>query len=172
MFRKNFIYIAFFILACGAAGAFAQGPDEDSYPPPPRVISKDEKARLDGETDVKRRTKLALELMEARMKRAEGLHAVPDFDAMFIELGAFHALVDNTLVFLTGSSTDNDRVLNNLKKFEIGVRGFVPRLEVIRRDLPYRYEFYVRRLGIFLRDARARAIEPFFSNTVVPPKKP
>jgi hypothetical protein len=136
--------------------AYAQKADDDSYPPPPRTISKEEKARLVAETDVKRRTKLAL----------------PDFDAMFVELGAFHALVDDTLEFLTGSSTDSDKVLNNLKRFEIGVRGFVPRLELIRRDLPFRYEFYVRRLAIFLRDAREKAIEPLFSDTVVPTKKP
>ena len=106
------------------------------------------------------------------MKRAEELHAVPNFDAMFGELGAFHGLVDDTLDFLMHSDKDSDKVLNNFKRFEIGVRGFVPRLEVIRRDLPFRYEFYVRRLAIFLRDARAKAIEPLFSDTVVPPKKP
>lgn len=172
MLSSNLIYIAFLVVTVAIPVAYAQKADDDSYPPPPRTISKEEKARLVAETDVKRRTKLALEFMEARMKQAEALHSLPDFDAMFVELGAFHALVDDTLEFLTGSSTDSDKVLNNLKRFEIGVRGFVPRLELIRRDLPFRYEFYVRRLAIFLRDAREKAIEPLFSDTVVPTKKP
>jgi hypothetical protein len=170
---RTLILFASIFLLVGCFSASAQAPDDESYPPPARVISKVERSRLDAEADVKRRTKVALELMEARMKRAEELHGAPDFDAMFVELGAFHALVDDTLAFLTrAAGNDNDKVLNNLKRFEIGVRGFVPRLEVIRRDLPFRYEFYVRRLAIFLRDARAKAIEPLFSDTVVPPKKP
>lgn len=172
MLKRNLIITTTIVLLIGAACAKAQTPDDDTYPPPPRVLSKDEKSRLESETEIKRRTKLALEFMEARMKRAEELHAVPDFDAMFIELGGFHALVDNTLEALTAGDKGSDRVLNNLKKFEISVRGFVPRLEVLRRDLPFRYEFYVRRLAIFLRDARAKAIEPLFSDSVVPPKKP
>lgn len=167
--RFGFFIVVIF-LSLGSA-AYAQ-PDDDSYPPPPRVIPKDEKTRLDAEPDVRRRTRLALELMEMHLKHAEDLHAIPEFEGMFRELGIFHGVADNTLEFLTGSDKDNDKVLNNLKKFEISLRSYVPRLEIIRRDLPFRYEFYVRRLAIFLRDARAKAVEPLFSNTVVPSKKP
>ena len=44
----------------------------------------------------------------------------------------------------------------------------MPRLELIRRDMPERYEYYVRRLLKTVRDTRAKAVEPFFSSTVLP----
>ena len=62
-------------------------------------------------------------------------------------------------------------MLNNFKRFEIGSANIAPRLELIRRDLPLKYEFYVRSLAVYLRNARAKAVEPLFSDTIVPPSK-
>lgn len=153
--------------------AMPQNVVEDGIAPPPlRLFRADEKTRLTAEIDVKRRTKLGLELMDARMKRAEALDAEDRHDEMFVELGAFHGLMDNMLEFLTKSDKDSGKVLNNFKRFEIGLRGFAPRLEVIRRDLPLRYEQYVRILIRNLRSTRAKAIEPLFDDVLVPVKKP
>ena len=153
--------------------AFGQPPtDDDLAPPPLKLLSQDERSRLVAETEVKRRTKLALELMEARMKQAERLHTSENYDEMFLQLGAFHGLMDNMLDFLNKSDKDSGKVLNNFKRFEIGLRGFTPRLQMIHQDVPTRYEQYVRNLLKNLRMARARAIEPLFDDTVVPDKKP
>ena len=146
--------------------------EDDVAPPPLRSISPDEKNKLSAENDVKRRTKLGLELMEARLKQAETLDAAANHDQMFIELGGFHGLMDNMLEFLTKSDKDDGKVLNNFKRFEIGLRSFTPRLELIRRDLPIKYEQYVRSLIKNLRAARTKAIEPLFDDSVVPSKKP
>lgn len=162
----------FCLLAVLSAPGLSQEATAGDAPPPAKVISKQEKAQLDAQTDVKKRTKLALDLMNARMTTAEQLHEKEDLDAMFIELGAFHALVDSTLDFLNKSDKDSGRVLNNFKRFEIGLRAFAPRLEIIRRDLPLKYEFYVRSLAKYLRNARARAVEPLFTDSVMPNKKP
>jgi len=155
-----------------SAAGFSQDAAPGDTPPPPKVLSKEEKAQLDTQPDVKKHTKLALELMESRMKTAEQLHDRDELDAMFLELGAFHALVDNTLDFLNKSDRDSGKVLNNFKRFELGLREFAPRLEIIRRDVPLKYEFYVRSLSKYLRNARAQAIEPLFSDSVVPSKRP
>ena len=153
--------------------AFGQPPtDDDLAPPPLKLLSQDERSRLVAETEVKRRTKLALELMEARLKQAERLHTSENYDEMFVQLGAFHGLMDNMLDFLNKSDKDSGKVLNNFKRFEIGLRGFTPRLQMIHQDVPTRYEQYVRNLLKNLRMARARAIEPLFDDTVVPDKKP
>jgi hypothetical protein len=109
--------------------------------------------------------------MDLRVKKAEEFKISDEFDEMFKELGGFHALVDDKLRFLTRNDNDSGRILNNFKRFEIGLRGFRPRLELLRSDLPSRYDFYVRNLIKYLRDARTRAVEPFFSDTVVPNKK-
>jgi hypothetical protein len=42
------------------------------------------------------------------------------------------------------------------------------RLEVMRRAMPSRYAFYVQKLIRFVRDARTKAIEPLFGETVMP----
>ena len=163
----------FFLLQLGPVCVNGQNnDDQDIAPPPLRTVSKDERSQLEPLTDVKKRTKLALELMAVHLKQAETLHSQEQFDEMFKQLGGFHGLMDNTLAFLDGSDKNNGKVLNNYKRFEIGIREYRPRLELIRRDLPQRYEFYVRNLIKYLRDARARAVEPLFSDTVIPTKKP
>lgn len=157
------------------ASLLASGQDviaDEIAPPPLRLLSADEKNRLALETEVKRRTKLTLELMDARIVRSETSAAAQGYDQMFLELGGFHGLMDNMLEFLDKKDKDSGKVLNNFKRFEIGLRGFTTRLELLRRDLPLRYESYVRSLIKNLRAARAKAIEPLFDDSVVPVKKP
>ncbi|MEK7855704.1 MAG: hypothetical protein AAB288_06415, partial [Acidobacteriota bacterium] len=60
------------------------------------------------------------------------------------------------------------KVLNNFKRLEIGLRQFRPRLELIRRGIPSEYEPYLRSLIQYVRDARAKAVEPLFGDSVVP----
>ncbi|MEO7673678.1 MAG: hypothetical protein ABIU09_06325 [Pyrinomonadaceae bacterium] len=159
-------------LYLGAKASYAQPEEQDIAPPPLRFVSKEDLAQLNIVTDVKKRTKLALLLMSGRLTQAETLHTQEQLDDMFKQLGGFHGLMDNTLAFLEGSDQDSSKVLNNYKRFELGLREYRPRLELIRRDLPLKYEFYVRNLIKYLRDARAKAVEPLFSDTVVPNKKP
>jgi hypothetical protein len=153
-----------------AGGAQAQEPDDDgdSAPPPMKLLSKEEKQQLEAVTEVKKRTQLSLELMEKRMTKAEELNTAGHLDDMYKELGGFGALMDDSLRFLVRQDTGKGKVLNNFKKLEIGLRAFVPRLENIRRDLSSKYEPYVRTLIKYIQNAREKAIEPMFGNTVVP----
>jgi len=146
--------------------ASAQDDPAEIAPPPVKVISKAERERLNAETDIKDRTKLSLELMAARLTAAEKLGAQREHDAMFRELGGFHGLMDDGLNFLLKSGRSG-KVLDNLKRLEIGLRMSAPRIEVIRRDLPLRYEDYLRKLMKYVREARTKASEPLFSDSVV-----
>jgi hypothetical protein len=151
----------------------AQDDQDDAVPPGLKIISKEERTRLDNDKDVKSRTGLALGLLNLRLTAAEKMLSASDFDGLFRELGGFEALLDNHLDFLNRVDNDSGRVLDNFKRFEIGLRAFVPRVETIRRDLPLRFEPFVRSVGKYIRDARARALEPLFSDTVVrQPKRP
>ncbi|HEY0658535.1 MAG TPA: hypothetical protein VGD05_08675 [Pyrinomonadaceae bacterium] len=136
-------------------------------PPPLKIISKSEKKLLEETPDVKKRTILALQLMESKLKVIEELDNQNEFAKMYEELGGFHALMDYTLNFLY-LSNGNRKNLSNLKRYEMGLRVFPPRIEVIRRELPVKYEPYLRELLKVIRDTRSKAIEPFFGNTVVP----
>jgi hypothetical protein len=156
-------------LALAALPGIAAGqtdPDE-SAPPPVRAISRDEGIRLNRENDVKARTLVALDLMNARVTAAEKAAGLEDFEKMYTELGGFLGILDNTIDFLLRSDSNNDKVLSNFKRFEIGLRGYVPKIELIRRELPLRYEPFVKSTIKYIRDARSRALEPLFGDTVV-----
>lgn len=121
---------------------------------------------------MKNRTKLTLELMTARLSAAERLRSGDDFDGVFRELGAFHALMDNGLAYLQRRDTGSGKVLDNFKRIDIALRTFAPRLETIRREIPLSHEDYVRKLLIYVREARTKATEPLFADTVLPNRKP
>ena len=171
---RVFLLLALVLISLqfGSIAVCGQPDDQDIAPPPLKFVSKEDLTQLNAVPDVKKRTKLALELMAGRLKQAETLHAGEQYDDMFKQLGGFHGLMDNTLAFLDSSEKDRNKVLYNYKRFEIGLREYRPKLELIRRDLPLRYELYVRNLIIYLRDARTKAVEPMFSDSVLPKSKP
>ncbi len=141
---------------------------EDLAPPALKIISKEEKSALAGISDVKDRTKLALDLMEARLKKAEALKMQESFSDVLTELGSFQALMDDTLKFLNRNADGRGKVMSTYKRFEMSLRAFMPRLELIRREVPDSYEYHVRKLLRTVRDTRAKAVEPLFSTSVVP----
>jgi len=136
-------------------------------------MSKEEIARLETKRDnVKDRTKLSLDLMNLRLLAAEKFNEGRDFANMYRELGFFHALMDDALNFLSKRDTGSGKVLDNFKRLEIGLRGIAPRIAVIRRELPLKYDPYVGKLMAYLRSARAKATDSLFDDTVIPEKKP
>ena len=147
---------------------YSQQPDDDEAPPPIKQISKEEKKSLSELTTAKAHTELSLDLMNRRIEKAELLNSKGQFEDMFKELGVFNALMDESLAFLAGQDKDRNKVLYNFKRLDIGLRAFMPRLETIRRDLPSRYDPYVKKLVKFISEAREKALEPMFGNTVVP----
>lgn len=174
VFRAASFYFFLPLVFClfVSSNVSAQVQLEDIEPPPLKLLSKTERSQLEAVAEVKPRTKLALELMEARLVKAETFGAQEQYREMFDELGGFHALVDDTLNFLSSNNNDSGKILNNFKRIELSLRKYITRLELIRRDLPIRYELYVRRLVRYIRDARTKAVEPLFDDTVVPEKKP
>ncbi|MEP6900227.1 MAG: hypothetical protein ABJA66_00675 [Actinomycetota bacterium] len=169
--RVSFIFYLLPFAFCLLLSAAIKAQDEEppnAAPPPVKVITKAEKTALDSESDVKYHTRLAVDLMEAHLKKAEELAAQEAYNGMFTELGGFHALMDDTIRFLNKNNVDSGRVLDNFKRFEMALRSFTPRIELIRRELPEKFEFYVRKLLKIVRDTRAKAIEPMFSDKIVP----
>ncbi|HEX8737984.1 MAG TPA: hypothetical protein VF721_21810 [Pyrinomonadaceae bacterium] len=169
---NQFLFFAACLLSfafCFPAIASAQQPDEPEVAPPPiRSISKEEKQQLEAESNVKKYTQLALSLMETRLKNAEALTTETNYREALNTLGGFQILLENTLGFLSRNNVENDKVQENLKKLELTLRGQTSRLEVVRRAMPSRYAFYVQKLIRIVRDARTKAIEPLFGETVVP----
>ncbi len=153
--------------------ASAQDEPPEAAPPPLKLMSKEEIARLGTkQNNIKDRTKLSLELMNLRIVAAEKFNTVRDFENMYRELGIFHALMDDALNYLNKRDAGRGKVLDNFKRLEIGLRRIAPRIAVIRRELPLKYDPYVRKLMASLRSARAEATDSLFDDTVIPQKKP
>lgn len=176
--KSNVIFILFsLIIACGMPAAiFAQAesqilnePPVDVAPPPLRVISPDERKTLDNESGLKKRTQISLEMMEARLINAEKYTSQDNFTQTLNNLGGFQALMENTFVYLEKNDADN-KADNRFKQLEIFLRKQVPRLETLRRVMPYRYGYYVLKLMKVVRDTRAKAVEPLFAESVVKSK--
>ncbi len=167
-FVPTALFLSLFTVHFSLSTALAQ--DDELAPPPLKIVTKKERAKLDGEPDINTRTKIAVEMMKSRIDAAEKLNATDDFDGMFRELGHFRGLLDYTLDFLEKQDAKQNKTLDNYKRFEISLRAVAPRIETIRRELPLRYEDYVRELLIYIRDARRKASEPLFSDTVIPEK--
>lgn len=165
----SLVVVSLALFVSAAAAQDGDDFDPDAAPPPPKILSKEERSQLTAQTNLKNRTKLALDLMSARLTKAEALNTQGNFSEMYTELGGFHALMDDTLDFLVKNS--NGRSLDAFKRLEITLRQFAPRLGVIRRELPTEYDPYVRSLIRYLRDARSKAVEPMFGSTVMPVRK-
>ena len=163
LFTFHFSFVFLFALSISAQEEAAQ----DIAPPPLKIISKTEKSALEAETRISERTKLNLALMENRLKLAEDFAARSLYGEMSDELAGFHALTDDALAFLNKNDTGRGKVLNSFKRLELNLRRFIPRIELIRRELPARYEFYVRGLIKNIRAARSKAVEPFFGDSIV-----
>jgi len=160
------VFVSLFI-AAAASPVFAQDEDHiDAAVPPLKFMSDGERKQLNAESDIKDRTQLALDLMDRRLTNAEAKFAESDFEQMYKELGSFNALMDDTLRYLDRQyrRARRGKVLDNYKRFEIGLRRLAPRIQLLRRELPIEYDPYVKNLVRYVRDAREKAVEPFFGN--------
>ena len=166
MYRSVVLLIS--TLSLFLVDAVAQTDALANIPPPAKIVSKDVKDKLEAETDEKKRTTLALAFMDTYMKQAEVELGKEEFTGVYRELGGFHFLMDSTLDYLLFKDNGSGKTQNNLKRYEIGLRAFAPRLELIRRELPSDYEPYVFRLLKYLRDSRSKAIEPLFGIASAP----
>lgn len=161
------LLIFLFAASCLPTIAAAQEDQSNDVAPPTKIISQVERKTLDSESSIKKRTSLSLGMMETRLLQAEKLISENNFKNSLDELGSFQALLDNTMSFLEKNDMNN-RADRKFKDFEIFLRRQAPRLEVIRREMPFKYGYYVQRLMVAVRDARAKAVEPLFDNQVVP----
>lgn len=168
--KKQLAFLIMLLFACGflcfPENTAAQDKFDETVPPPLNILTKDEKNQLDAETKMKNRTKLALELMEIRLMKSAQLLEKNQYRNSLDELGGFQALVRDTLKYLNQFQHQKSS-LKNFKIFEITLREFLPKLELIRREMPVEYSPHVRNMMKFVQDTRSKAVEPMFGNTVL-----
>jgi DNA repair ATPase RecN len=149
---------------------------QDEIPPdvaavPDKTFTEVEKKALEIK-DVKKRTKLSIEFMETRLRTAEMLVQEPKFQDALKEIGIYQGLLEDSFDFLEQNDLKSDKVQDNFRSLELVLRKHITRLELIRREMSYKYGWHVQKLMKFVREIRAKAVEPLFSDSVVPNNKP
>ncbi len=159
--------VATAIFCFSTISIFGQEPKMDEFAPAPKVeISKDEQKKLDGESDIKKRTIMSLEMAEFRLKSAESLSDQQKYSELLGELGAYQFFVQDALEFLNKKNDDSKKVRDNFKRLEISLRQQSPRIEGLRRNTPYEFGFHIETLGKLIRELRSKALEPLFGKIV------
>jgi hypothetical protein len=143
-----------------------QGAD-DTAPPPVFTMSGAEKSQLTNESDLKRRTQLCLMLADARLRSAEAATDREDFQTALSDLGSYQAIIENHIKFLERGNYSDGKVRDNFRRMDITLRSYTPRIETIRRTTPFEFAVHLKSILNFTRDARARALDSFFSDTIL-----
>ncbi|HVF51131.1 MAG TPA: HEAT repeat domain-containing protein [Pyrinomonadaceae bacterium] len=146
--------------------AFAEAPE--AAPPPMKYIPPQERALLDVHVrDAKARTRVSLDLAEARLLRAAQLTDAAQFDAASSELGIYQAIVEDAVSFLRRQANADNKTRDLCKRLEVSLRAHGPRIETIRRMTPSEDAPNVRAAYECTRRARSEALNAFYGQTVM-----
>lgn len=170
----KFIFYSAFVLLVFAAfsqpAAAQEKPPEDLVPPPLILVSKGEGERLDAAADARKRTDLSLELIEARIMKAEKLSGEQQFAESLVEIGGFQGIILNLVKYLERNRTGS-KSLKSFKTLEISLRSYTPRVEIMRREMPPKFGYHLRSVLKFIRETRTRATDKLFDENFSPDKK-
>ena len=139
-----------------------------SGPPPMKFLPASERSQLSGVQDSKARLKTSIGLAEIRLLRAEQFTVDQLFISATTELGVYQAIIEDALRFLSTQKIDSNKTRDLYKRLEIQLRLYAIRIEAIRRVTPLAYAMHVTSVWDFCDSARAKALNAFFCDTVVP----
>jgi hypothetical protein len=136
-------------------------------PPPIKVITKEERAQIDGAGDSKARVRTTLDLAAIRLTRAEQLAKQTNYDDALAEVGSYEALIQDILDFLNGMKRDSNKTRDLCKRVELALRAHGPRLTTMRRETPLEFAVWIKKSEEFSRAARTEVLNTFYGHTVV-----
>lgn len=149
-------------------------PQDQTAPPPLKIITRRERAQLEQAKDPKARVRTTIELAEAHLANAENQTSQREFDAAAAEAGMYWALVEDVFSFLKTLERDNNARRDLYKRLELSLRAHGPRLTTMRRETPSEYAVWIKEIENFARQGRTEALNSFYGHTVIrdSPKKP
>ena len=145
----------------------AASPTPLPAPPPIKVITKEERAQIDGAGDSKARVRTTLDLAALRLTRAEQLAKQTNYDDALAEVGSYEALIQDILDFLNGMKRDSNKTRDLCKRVELALRAHGPRLTTMRRETPLEFAVWIKKSEEFSRAARTEVLNTFYGHTVV-----
>jgi hypothetical protein len=155
---------------------YAQDPQPQptplTAPPPFKTIVKEERDQIELTKDSGKRLRMTMDFADVHLTRAEQQTEQTNFDAAAAEVGMYHALIENALVFLSTFKRDSNKTRDLYKKMEMALRSQGPRLTAMRRITPLEFAVWIKQVEDFAREGRTEALNSFYGHTVVkePPK--
>ncbi len=145
---------------------------EQTAPPPLKVISRLERSQLNQSKDAKARVQTTLELALIHLAEAEAQTSQHDYPAAAAGAGRYWALVEDLFAFLKTMNRDSNKTRDLYKRVELALRGHGPRLSAIRRGTPSEYAVWIREIEDLARAGRTEALNSFYGHTVFRDKSP
>ena len=167
MIRSTHGILLFAAMCAPALGGQDPRPQDQTAPPPLKVITRAERTQLNESKDAKARVKITIELAETHLGNAENHTSQRNYDNAAAEAGMYWALVDDALSFMKTVERDNNRKRDLYKRLELALRAHGPRLSIIRRSTPAEYAVWIKEIEDFARRGRTEALNSFYGNTVV-----
>jgi hypothetical protein len=170
LYRKRLVLLSAFMFAASLSSqARAQElvVPPQAAPPPMIYIPQEARTQLLSARDEKARTRLSLELAEARLARAEQQTELKQFNAAGADLGVYQALMEDAIQHLYRTG-DGSRSRDLFKRIEQSLRKHAARVEFMRRTTPGEFAGNLLALGKLIRELRTEAVEAFYSDTVMP----
>jgi hypothetical protein len=155
------------IALCQVASAAPFRLQQQTAPPPLKIIIKAEREQLTAARDEKARVKLTIELAEVHLTRVENQTAIQQYDGASSEIGMYWALIEDVLNYMKTLGREGNRRRDLYKRLELALRAHGPRLNAVRRTTPAEYAVWIKEVETFARDSRTEALDSFYGNTVV-----
>jgi hypothetical protein len=150
-----------------AFGAQELHQQDQTAPPPLKVIKRLERSQLNDLKEPKARVKATIELAEAHLANAENQTSQHDYDGAAAEAGMYWALVEDALLYMKTIERDNNAKRDLYKRLELSLRAHGPRLSIMRRETPSDYAVWIKEIEDFARQGRTEALNSFYGNTVI-----
>ncbi len=172
--RSSPVLLLFAALFVPAANAQDPRPQDQTAPPPAKIITREERTQLNQAKDEKARVKLSIELAETHLTNVENHTSQQQYEGAAAEAGMYWALIEDVLGFMKTLERDSNRRRDLYKRLELTLRAHGPRWSTIRRSTPAEYAIWIKEIEEFARNGRTQALNSFYGNTVIRdgPRKP
>ena len=172
--RSTIVILLLALLAVPTPGVQEPRPQDQTAPPPLKIITRIERTQLAAAKDEKQRVKLSIELAENHLTNAENQTSQQQFDIAAAEAGMYWALIEDVFSFMKSLARENNKKRDLYKRLELSLRAHGPRLTIMRRSTPSAHAVWIREIEDFARNGRTEALNSFYGNTVIRdgPQKP
>ncbi len=144
-----------------------EAPVQDQTPPPPlKIISRLERTQIDQSKDAKARVRTTLDLALVRLGEVEAQTSQHEYAAALAGAGRYWALMEDLFGYLKTMKSDSNKTRDLYKRIELALRAHGPRLSAIRRGTPSEFSFWMKELEDFARNGRTEALNSFYGHTV------